>query len=126
MFPNRPTIATLTAHAAQALQRNRLLSAAGYRVITPKSPDDILTLLASQPAVALVVNNSVELAHRQTLLQSVRHANPDLLIIHVYTRGEQQVEPSADLNVDVTDPTRLVVALEERLNSRYEDDSKRA
>ena len=127
-MPVKPlTIATLTAEAARALQRTRLLSASGYRVITPRIPADIVRLLANENAVALVVNNSLNFFEKKQLLQRVRQSSPGLLIVHVFRRGEEENESLADSDVDVTDPTNLVFELEKLLSSRgYGEDAKRA
>ncbi|ABF43654.1 response regulator receiver protein [Candidatus Koribacter versatilis Ellin345] len=118
MTSTRLTIATLTADAAETLKRNQMLSASGYRVITPKTPDDILQLLHNDRVTALIVNNSVPFADRDRLLREIRQDCPDLLILHVYHRGEPEQAPWADANVDMTDPARLIVALEEFLRNR--------
>jgi len=112
---NRVTIATLTAAAADTLKRNQMLSASGYRVITHKTPDDILQLLTTDSVAALIVNNSVPSLHRDELLHEVRQNCPLLLIVHVYHRGESERAPWADVNVDVTDPVSLIVTLEKLL-----------
>jgi hypothetical protein len=93
------------------------MSVSGYRVMTPKTPADIVELISAEKPDALVVNNSVDVENRRELLERVRAEFPNLLIIHVYTRGEQQVERLADANVDVTDPTNLIFALEKLLSA---------
>ena len=113
----RTTIATLTAAAAQSLKRNQMLSASGYRVITPKTPDGILQLLANDRVSALIVNNSVGSPLREELLPQIRQHCPDILILHVYHRGEREHEKWADVDIDITDPARLIVALEELLRN---------
>lgn len=114
------SIATLTAHAAQPLQRSRLMSVSGYRVMTPKSPADIVELVSAEHPDALVVNNTVDVENRQQLLERVRAAFPELLIVYVYVRGEARTEPWADANVDVTDPTNLIFELERLLPAEDE------
>jgi hypothetical protein len=91
------------------------MSISGYRVITPKCPGDIVELLSRENPVALVVNNTVDIENRQELLERVRAEFPNLLIVHVFTHGEQPVEELADANVDVTDPTNLIFELERLL-----------
>ena len=115
MNSNRLTIATLTADAGETLKRNQMLSACGYRVVTPKTPQDILQLLHSDCVAALIVNNSVPFAERDQLLRQIRENCPDLVILHVYHRGERENDAWADVNVDITDPARLIVALEDVL-----------
>ena len=111
-------IATLTSHAAEALRRRVTLTASGYRVITPRAAEGILDLLSQEVCDALIVNNSVEWARRNVILNAVRDRFPDLLIVHVYEKGGRRSDRLADANVDVSDPTNLVFALERLLWSR--------
>jgi hypothetical protein len=113
------TIATLTADAAQALKRNQMLSANGYRVITPKTPDGIVPLLVNECASAVIFNNSVSEEQKAALVPEIRKHCPHVFVLHVYHRGgERHIADWADANVDVTDPARLIIALEDLLRSR--------
>ncbi len=118
MSSNRLTIATLTADAAQTLKRNQMLSASGYRVITPKTPHAILQLLTTESVAVLIVNNSVPSPDRDELLRDVRQNCPEVLILHVFHDGEREIEPWADANVDMTDPAQLIIVLEKCLRER--------
>lgn len=125
MQPHRVTIATLTAAAAQSLKRNQMLSAHGYRVITPKSPAEIVPLLVNECAAAVIFNNTLPEAQKCALVPEIRKHCPHVVVVHVYHRGEQHVADWADADVDITDPARLIVALEELLGSKSEQKETR-
>jgi hypothetical protein len=110
------TIAALSIEAAQLLRRNAALSSSGFRIVAPRTPDEILPLLASSGSVAMLVNNSIQSPDREALLGKVRALFPELLIVHVYTGGETQTEPLAHASVDASKPEHLVFALEELLH----------
>ena len=112
MIEQEHTIATLTARAAEPVQRISALSSTGYRVVTPRNPEGILDLLSNVPCVALVVNNSVEIGRRDEILRDVRNQFPHLLIVHVYTNKGKAIDPLSDVNIDATDPGKLAFEFE--------------
>jgi hypothetical protein len=112
MITKEHTIATLTACAAEAVQRIQAMSSMGYRVVTPRDPEGIVTLLSNVPCGALVVNSKVEIERRDAILREVRNSFPKLLIIHVYASEGSSIDPLADVNIDATNPAKLAFALE--------------
>ena len=120
MIAKEHTIATLTACAAEAIQRIRAMSSMGYRVVTPRDPEGIVALLSNVPCVALVVNSKVEIERRDAILREVRNNFPKLLIVHVYTSEGTSFDPLSDVNIDATDPAKLAFALEVLLQHELE------
>jgi DNA-binding NtrC family response regulator len=112
------TIATLTARAASVLQRRALLTAAGYRVITPRRPEQILELLSSESCSALVVNSSVPGPRRTTILKKLRETHPDLPIIHIQEGAMGSPEPLADVNINIDRYHELPLVLEKLARDR--------
>lgn len=105
-------LATLTGRTARLLRRIEILSQSGYRVVSPRASEGIVALLTSVSCAAVLVDNSVDPVRRTAILRRVRQHFPDLVVVHVYQRGENGVEPLADANVDASDPADLVKILE--------------
>ncbi len=125
MSEQEHTIATLTACAAEPMQRIRAMSSTGYRVVTPREPEDILALLSNVPCVALIVNSSVEIGRRDAILRDVRNQFPEILIVHVYTHEGTSIDALSDVNIDATDPARLAFEFEALIQNKVRDEGKR-
>ena len=83
------------------LSRNDTLALAGFRVISPRTPEEAPFLALQQDVEAIIVGHSVEPEVRKTLIYAIRHLCPQCLVFFVYV-GESQEERLADASIDVT------------------------
>ena len=90
------------------LQRNDTLALAGFRVISPRTPEQAPYLAYEQGVDAVIIGHSVEPHIRQTIIHMLRQLCPGCLIAFVYT-GPQIDEPLADLCFDVSDGNEPLV-----------------
>ncbi len=100
------------------LSRNDTLALAGFRVVSPRTPEEAPFLALQQDVDAVIIGHSVESDVRKTLIYAIRHLCPNCLIYFVFI-GEYQEEPLADASIDVTtgnDP--LVRELQRKLPRR--------
>ena len=97
------------------LSRNHTLAIAGFRVISPRTPEEAPFLALQQKVEAVVLGHSVEPEVREPLIYAIRHLCPDCLVLFVFT-GEGQEEPLADASIDVSKGNEpLVRELQRRL-----------
>ena len=97
------------------LERNDTLALAGFRVLSPRIPEQAPFLAYEQDVDAVVVGHSVEPSMRQTVIEMVRRLCPRCVIAFVYV-GERQNEQLADVSLDVTKGNHPLIAfLQERL-----------
>ncbi len=109
-------ILSISMNTRLLLQRNDTLALAGFRVISPRTPDQAPFLAFEQKVDAVIIGHSVDPQTRSILIQSIRQLCPKCVIAFVYVAPEEQTEPLADLSLDVTHGNEpLVRALEERL-----------
>ncbi|HEY3929406.1 MAG TPA: hypothetical protein VGL89_13615 [Candidatus Koribacter sp.] len=97
------------------LQRNDTLALAGFRVVSPRTPEQAPYLAYEQHVDAVIIGHSVEAHMRQTIIQMLKPLCPECVIVFVYT-GPRQEEPLADFCLDVSDGNEpLIRALERSL-----------
>ena len=98
------------------LNRNDVLAAAGFSVISPREPEDTTALAAGERVHAVIIGHSVEPPLRRSIIEKIRAAYPQCIVCFVYAAPQATGEPLADVSVDVTrEPERLIIALQERL-----------
>ncbi len=96
--------------------RNDALALAGFRVMSPRSPEGAPFLAQQQHVDAVVIGNSIEAHKRRTIIEAIRRLCPECLIVFVYADGENGGEPLADVEVEVTDGLQqLIEELQHRL-----------
>ena len=83
------------------LSRNDTLALAGFRVVSPRTPEEAPFLALQQDVEAVIIGHSVEPEVRKTLIYAIRHLCPQCLVFFVYI-GEPQDERLADASIDVT------------------------
>ncbi len=97
------------------ITRDEILAAAGFTVISPRTPFEAPLLVSQAPVDAVVLGHSVEPEDRKKIIPAIRKAC-DCPIIFVYLSPESGVEPLADVCVDVTNGSEaLLRALQNRL-----------
>ena len=112
-------ILSVSRNVSLLLQRNDALAIAGFRVFSPKRPEDAPMLLDQQAADAVVIGHSVLAKQRRTLIRQIRERRPGVPIFFVYAAPEKAGEPLADLSIDVTPgPQLLVQAIQQWLMGR--------
>ena len=112
-------ILSVSRNVSLLLQRNDALAIAGFRVFSPKRPEDAPLLLEQQSADAVVIGHSVLATQRRALIRAIRKRRPNVPIFFVYAAPEKMGEPLADLSLDVTSgPQTLVQAIQQRLVGR--------
>ena len=101
------------------LERNNVLALAGFNVISPRRPDESVTLAASEDVDAVVIGHSVDADTRKAIIADLRRVCPGCLICFVYAAPETKGEPLADVSLDVSQgPEPLVAYLKDRLPRR--------
>jgi DNA-binding response OmpR family regulator len=109
-------ILTISRNASLLFQRNDTLAMNGFRVISPRCPEEASALALEQDVDAVVIAHSVEPLSRAHVIQALRQACPKCLIIFLYAHPETGREPLADISLDLTQgPEPLIAALRERL-----------
>ncbi len=104
------------------MQRNDTLALAGFRVISPRVPEQAPFLAYEQQVDAVIIGHSVEPDMRKTIVEMLKRLRPHCIIVFVYV-GEQQSEPLADVSLDVTNGNEPVVAfLQDRLPRKHAAD----
>ena len=99
-----------------SLERNNVLTMAGFSVMSPLYPEQASTLAMQERADAVVIGHSVEPSVRESIIQEVRQLCPKCVICFVYAAPDTAGEPLADISLDVTKgPEPLVVVLQEWL-----------
>ncbi len=98
------------------IERNDTLALYGFRVISPRTPEEAPLLAVQQNVDAVVIGHSVEGPKRQALIQQIRRRRPDCMVLFVYAQPNGPDEALADTQIDVTDgPEALVRELRSRL-----------
>jgi DNA-binding NtrC family response regulator len=115
-----PRILSISRNHRLLAVRNDALALAGYRVASPKVPEDGLLLFGQEFFDAVIIGHSVEQPTRQALIRGIHESQPDTPIIFAHTGDpSQEDEPLADVKVDVTaGPAPLLVALGQLLRER--------
>ncbi len=100
------------------ITRDDTLGAAGFTVISPRTPEEAPLLVRQQPVDAVVIGHSVEAEERERIIPAIRRAC-DCPIVFVYVGSESAKEAFADVCVDVTDGNAaLLRALGELLSKK--------
>ncbi len=68
------------------IERNESLALSGFRVISPRVPEEAPLLAIQQNVDAVVIGHSVEAPKRRIIIEAIRRACPDCLIVFAYTR----------------------------------------
>jgi DNA-binding response OmpR family regulator len=111
-----PRILSISRNPRLLALRNDALALAGYKVASPREPNEAVLLLSQERFDAVVVGHSVEPEIRRILIRAVRNLRPNIPIVFVFRAPESAEEPLADLSIDLTDgPMPLVSALDDRL-----------
>lgn len=97
------------------LERNDTLALAGFRVVSPRTPEQAPYLAFEQSVDAVIIGHSVEADMRKTIIEIVRRLRPECVIAFVFV-GSTQEEPLADFSLDVTRGNQaLIHELQKRL-----------
>jgi hypothetical protein len=108
-------IVSVSRNTRLLMQRNDTLALAGFRVISPRVPEQAPYLAFEQRVDALIIGHSVEPHMRETIVEMLRRLCPHCLIVFAYV-GERQSEPLADVSLDVTNGNEPVINfLQDRL-----------
>jgi hypothetical protein len=98
------------------LHRNNALALYGFRVVSPRQPEETPFLALQQKVDAVVIGHSVEPESRAIIIEAVRRLCPGCVIVFVYAKPETTGEPLADVSLNVTNgPEPLIHDLQERL-----------
>ncbi len=112
-------ILSVSRNVSLLLNRNDALAIAGFRVVSPRRPEDALIMLEQQKVDAVVIGHSVVAPQRQELIREIRALRPEIPIFFVYAAPDKEGEPLADESLDVTSgPQHLVSALQQALARR--------
>jgi DNA-binding NtrC family response regulator len=107
-------ILSVSANTRLLLNRNEVLSLAGYNVVSPHRPEDTAELLARSPFDAVVIGHSLPPETRAAIIKAAREIAPNIPVIYVYIEPAEADEKLADMSVEVSDPINLIRALEEQ------------
>ena len=99
------TILSVSRNTGLLLQRNDALAIAGFRVISPRAPEEAPYLATQQHVDAVVIGHSVEPPARAVLIEAMRRVCPECPIILVFAYPHTTGEPLADISLDVTHGT---------------------
>jgi ACT domain-containing protein len=103
------------------MARNDTLALAGFRVVSPRTPEEAPYLALEQKVDAVIIGHSVEAELRATIIEAIRRLCPECSLLFVYT-GQHQGEPAADASLDVSKGNEpLVSYLHARLPRRQAD-----
>jgi hypothetical protein len=94
-------ILTISRNTRLLLGRNDTLALAGFRVVSPRTPEETPFLALQQNVDAVIIGHSVEPEVRRIAIEAIRTLCPHCLIAFVYV-GQPQQEPLADISLDVT------------------------
>jgi len=109
-------ILSISRNTRLLLRRNDTLALAGFRVISPRTPEEGPYLALEQNVDAVIIGHSVEPRNRAILIKAIRKLCPQCVILFVFARPDTEGEPLADVSLDVTHgPDSLIRALRERL-----------
>ncbi len=113
-----PRILSVSLETRQRITRDDILAAAGFSVISPKTPDEAPLLVKQEPVDVAVICQSVAAEDRKRIIQAIRHAC-HCPIVFVYVGLESREEALADISIDVTKGTEtLLIALQELLSKK--------
>jgi hypothetical protein len=108
-------VLTLSRNTRLLMTRNDTLALAGFRVISPRIPEEAPFLAQQQKVDAVIIGHSVEPEVRAPVIEAVRQICPECFVLFVYT-GSPQSEPLADVSIDVGESNEpLLRWLETRL-----------
>jgi hypothetical protein len=114
--PDMYNILSISRNTRLLLQRNDSLALAGFRVISPRTPEEAPFLALQQDVDAVVIGHSVEPSNRATLIEAIRKLCPACIVLFVYASPDTEGEPLADVSLDVNGGTEpLIRALRQRL-----------
>ncbi len=98
------------------LERNDTLALSGFRVVSPRTPEEAPFLALEQKVDAVIIGHSIEARARAPLIEALRRVCPKSLVIFVYAYPDTQGEDLADLSLDVSEgPMPLIDALQKLL-----------
>jgi hypothetical protein len=110
------TILSTSRNTRLLLARNDTLALAGFRVVSPRTPEEAPYLALEKKVDAVLIGHSIEQNDRRILIEALRRTAPDSLIFFVYAAPERSGEPLADVSLDVTSGTGpLIKELQKRL-----------
>jgi hypothetical protein len=113
------TVLSLSRNTRLLLERHNTLAMAGFRVVSPRNPEEAPFLALQKNVDAVIIGHSIEPANRAVLMKTFRRICPACLVVFVYTYPQSQGDPHADLSVDVTKGSHpLIDALQARLPRR--------
>jgi hypothetical protein len=102
-------ILSVSRNTRRLIERNDILALSGFRVVSPRTPEEAPFLAVQQNVDAVVIGHSVEGARRTAIVEAIRRLCPECMIVFVYRRPNDADEPLADVSVDVTDGPELLV-----------------
>ena len=117
MPPRR--ILSISNNVALLITRNDSLAVAGYSVASPRRPEDAPLLFRQEHFDAVLIGDSVPPPVRKQIVKELHEHDASVPIIYVYADPRRNVEPHADMCVDVTrDPEELLKALYKAMRQR--------
>jgi DNA-binding response OmpR family regulator len=112
-------ILSISNNVALLITRNDSLAVAGYSVSSPRQPEDAPLLFRKEHFDAVLIGDSVPPPVRKQVIEELHEHDDSVPIIYVYADPQRNVEPHADLCVDVTrDPEELLKALDSAMRRR--------
>jgi DNA-binding NtrC family response regulator len=110
-------ILSVSRNVALLMNRNDALAIAGFRVVSPRQPEDSVMMLEQQKVDAVVIGHSVKAPQRQKLIQGIRARWPNIPVFFVYAMPDREGEPLADESIDVTaGAEKLIAAIQQSLS----------
>ena len=102
-------ILSVSRNTRRLIERNDILALSGFRVVSPRTPEEAPFLAVQQNVDAVVIGRSVESCRRTAIIQEIRRLCPECIVVFVYSRPNDADEPLADASVDVTDGSEPLV-----------------
>ncbi len=114
-----PRILSVSLETRQRITRDDILAAAGFSVISPKTPDEASLLVKQEPVDVVVICQSVEPEDRKRIIQAIRRTCHCPIVFVSVGLEPPQEEALADVSIDVTKGTEaLLIALQELLSKK--------
>ena len=102
-------ILSVSRNTRRLIERNDILALSGFRVVSPRTPEEAPFLAVQQNVDAVVIGRSVDSDRRKAIIAEIRRLCPGCIVIFVYHRPNDADEPLADASIDVTSGSEPLV-----------------
>jgi hypothetical protein len=110
------SILSVSRNTRRLLERNGTLALAGFRVFSPRTPEEAPCLALEKNVDAVVIGHSVEPPDRAIIIEAIRRVCPECIIVFAYASPDTAGEPLANVSIDVTHGAEpLIDELQNRL-----------